>query len=236
VKIVIKLSLDKAIESLRDGKPVLVHDSESRENEIDIFILASKMTPDKIRLMRKDGGGLICVAIHSRIANVLDIPLIQELYIYSSYDTLRKLSSKDIPYDRRSSFSITVNHVNTVTGITDVDRSITIKRIGELCREYWYKKINDERLHEMFLKEFRSPGHVHLLRGAEGLLSERKGHTELAIALALLANVEPCVALVEMLSDNGKALSYEEARKYAERNGLAILTGKEIEKEFRKIF
>ena len=232
----IKLTLKKAFELLRMGLPVLVHDSEFRENEVDIFILASRMTPEKVRLMRKDGGGLICVAIHPDIANALKLPYIQDIYISSNNKLLKELTQKEIPYDKRSSFSITVNHVKTITGITDIDRALTIRRIGELCKDLWFKKISEKEAYEAFIKEFRSPGHVHLLRGSDRILENRKGHTELAIALALMAGVEPCVALVEMLSDDGKALPVNDAINYAKKRNIVFLEGEEIEREFKKLF
>ncbi|MGQ4891938.1 MAG: 3,4-dihydroxy-2-butanone-4-phosphate synthase [Candidatus Njordarchaeia archaeon] len=225
---------EKALEDLENGKPVLVHDSESRENEIDMFIRASKVTPELVRLMRKDGGGLICVAIHPKIAEAIGLPFIHDLYLKSDDDLLKKLAEKEIPYDKRSSFSITVNHVETNTGITDIDRSKTIREIGELCRKYWFGELNDTMIRSKFIEEFRSPGHVHLLKGANNLLEERKGHTELAIALSLLAGIEPCVTLVEMLGNNGRALEFKRAEKYAEEHGLQILTGKQITELFHQ--
>ena len=77
-----------------------------------------------------------------------------------------------------------------------------------------------------FARAFRSPGHVHLLRGADGLLDERRGHTELGLALAEAAGVAPAVAGCEMLDDEtGGALSTADAKAYAKRYDLPFVEG-----------
>ena len=220
-------NVNDAIRMLKKGKPVLVFDFAEREAEVDIFILAEKMTADKIRLMRKDGGGLICVALHPMIADSLGLIYLHELLM--KIDELRDLV-KHVPYDPtgRPSFSLTVNHIRTRTGITDIDRALTIRELGLLCNKYWQKEIDKEQFRKEFIQNFRAPGHVFLLRAADHILDERRGHTELAIALALLGNMTPCIALCEMLADDGKALSLEDAKKYAEENDLVIISGTEI--------
>ena len=78
-------------------------------------------------------------------------------------------------------------------------------------------------------KEFRSPGHVALLRAATGLLHERCGQTELSIQLAIMSGITPSMVVCEMLdSKTGKALSKEDARKYAIRYNMPFIEGKNI--------
>ncbi|MCZ7404943.1 MAG: 3,4-dihydroxy-2-butanone-4-phosphate synthase, partial [Candidatus Methanoperedens sp.] len=121
------------------------------------------------------------------------------------------------------SFSLWVNHRNTFTGITDNDRALTIKKIGETV----HRVLNGERID--FGEEFRSPGHVALLRAASGLLNERRGQTELSIELALKAGINPSMVVCEMLDDKtGKALSKEDARKYSIKNNMPFIEGKNI--------
>ncbi len=224
------MSIEEAVKSLKEGKPVLVHDSDKRENEVDIFVRASSITPELVRLMRKDGGGLLCVAIHPEIADAIGLPFMEDLLRDSGIPLLREMVPDRLPYDKRSSFSITVNHKKTRTGITDNDRALTVGYLGEICGKFWDDHNFD--IKSDFVRNFRAPGHVHLLRGASKLLSEREGHTELALALALLAGIEPCVALIEMLGDDGKALPVEEAKRYAKEKGLVIIEGSEIKRAF----
>jgi len=126
----------------------------------------------------------------------------------------------DLAYDDRSSFSLPVNHRDTNTGITDEDRSLTIRAIGSAAT-------TPEQTD--FAAEFRSPGHVHLLRAAPGLLADRQGHTELGVALAEAAGVAPAVVVCEMLDDEtNKALSPRDAALYADSHGIPYVEGAEL--------
>ncbi len=227
--------ISDAIRDLRRGRPVLVFDSEGRERETDIFFLAEKVNYRSVQILRKDAGGLICISVHPKIADALGLPFLRQLLaLYSS--KLKFLYTKPLPYDERSAFSITINHVNTFTGIPDRDRALTISRFGELSRDFWRGSISKDKFYDMFVNEFRSPGHVFLLRAADKLLFDRQGHTELAVALAVIGGLTPCVALAEMLGDDGYSLSLDKARKYAEENSYVIVEGRYIIEKFREVF
>ncbi len=220
--------ISKAIESLKKGKMILLYDDDDREGETDLTIPAINVRPKDVTCLRSDGGGLICVAIHPKISEKLGLPFISDVLrgaAKNGFSPLRPIVEKsgDIPYDNRSSFSIWVNHRGTYTGITDNDRALTIKEIGNIVKEAKNGKTID------FGKDFRSPGHVALLRAADGLLNERRGQTELSIALAMLAGITPAVAICEMLdADTGKALSKDDAKAYAAKNGFVFVEGYEI--------
>ena len=70
----------EAIDLLKNGKPVLIFDADDREGETDIVIPSEYITKDFIRIMRKDGGGLICTTIKEEDADTLNIPYIEDLY------------------------------------------------------------------------------------------------------------------------------------------------------------
>ena len=214
-------NVEKAIEALKRGKIILVYDSDDREGETDMVVASQFITPEHIRIMRKDAGGLICTAIHPEICDKLGIPFMVDILEFASqkFKVLKELYPHDIPYDEKSSFSITINHRKTFTGITDKDRAFTIKKLAELVKE---ERFND------FGKEFRSPGHVTLLRAAEGLLKSRQGHTEMTVALAEMANLIPITTICEMMGDDGDAMSKTETKRYAERHNLVYLSGEEI--------
>ena len=86
----------------------------------------------------------------------------------------------------------------------------------------------------MFGKEFRSPGHIPICVAAEGLLSERKGHTELVISILEMANLPPAGSGCEIMGEHGKAMSKEDAKRYAEENNLVFLEGKDIIEAWKK--
>ena len=79
-----------------------------------------------------------------------------------------------------------------------------------------------------FYREFRIPGHVHLLISRDGYFSERRGHTELATYIVERAGLVPSATLAEMLSDSGRAMTLEEARNFAMDHNLTFIEGKEI--------
>jgi 3,4-dihydroxy 2-butanone 4-phosphate synthase len=222
----------KALESLRRGDFVLIHDAVNREDETDLVVLAEKVEPRHIAQMRMDAGGLICVALHPNIAKNIGLPYMTEVYGAAVHDfkVLAVTEPNDIPYDERSAFSISVNHRKTYTGITDADRALTIRELGLLG-----KKAMVERMTGEFGRSFRSPGHVPLLRAVDGLVMERQGHTELACALAEMAGAAPVLAICEMLdSRTSKALRVKDSIKYAEERGLVHLDGFELVNEYKK--
>ncbi|WP_456472643.1 3,4-dihydroxy-2-butanone-4-phosphate synthase [Methanocaldococcus sp.] len=220
--------IEKAINELKKGNIILVYDADDREGETDMVVASQFIKPEHIRRMRKDAGGLICTAIHYDIANKLGIPYMVDIYEEAKrrFKILEELYPNDIPYDEKSSFSITINHRKTFTGITDKDRAFTIKKLTEIVKE---NRFND------FGKEFRSPGHVILLRATEGLVKNRRGHTEMTVALAELSNLIPITTICEMLGDDGLALSKNEAKRYAEKHNLVFIEGEELIDYYLKV-
>ncbi|WP_248895183.1 3,4-dihydroxy-2-butanone-4-phosphate synthase [Haloplanus halobius] len=206
-------ALDRAVAAFRAGDPVLVHDAADREGETDLLYPAGAVTAEAVTRLRNDGGGLIFVALTAAVADRFDLPFLHEAIDHPAND------HTDLGYDAHPSFSLTVNHRDGFTGVTDDDRALTIRRLGEVSDDDTYG-VDD------FAAEFRTPGHVHLLRAAAGLLDERHGHTELGLALAREAGVAPAVAGCEMLDDEtGGALSTADARAYAERRDLPFVEG-----------
>lgn len=213
--------IDAALRALASGEFILIYDFDSREGETDFAIRADAVTPRHICQMRRDGGGLICTAIHPFAAQRLGLPFAYELLNGSR--VVEQIG--DVPYDarNRSSFSIWVNHRSTYTGITDRDRATTINAIAEEVK----RSLNGGG--EDFARHFRAPGHVAILRAADGLLDQRCGQTELSVALAIGAGITPSVAICEMLDDEtGLALKKEKAMRYAEERGLVFVEGEEI--------
>jgi 3,4-dihydroxy 2-butanone 4-phosphate synthase len=177
--------------------------------------------------MRRDGGGLIFLMVHPTVAEKLGLPFMTDVLARCSgaWPVFRELVPDDIPYDTKSSFSLTVNHRETFTGIRDVDRALTISSFGGLADEV--ADMDDAAARHLFGRRFRSPGHVPICRATAGLLSERQGHTELGIALAELADVTPVMAGCEML-DAGVSLEKKKAQAYAEERRCVLLEGSEI--------
>ena len=207
-------TVDRALEALAAGEPILVHDAADREGETDLIYHADAVTPEAVTRLRNDAGGLICVALGHEVAEAFGLPFFTETVDHPA------AGGHDLGYDERSSFSFTVNHRETYTGITDDDRSLTIRELARAA---------ENPVETDFASEFRIPGHVHILKGAPELLDQREGHTELGLALAEAADLSPAVVVCEMLDDgNGKALSPADARAYADRHGFTYLEGADV--------
>lgn len=212
------MDVDEAVRAFRAGSPVLIHDASDREGETDLVYPARAVRPDTVSRLRNDAGGLVCVAVANRVARQWNLPFIQEALNHPT------TVNHDLEYDERSSFSLTVNHRDTYTGITDEDRALTISTLGTAAAA-------PEEFD--FSTTFRTPGHVHLLRAAPDLLADRQGHTELGIALAEMAELSPAVVVCEMLDDEtGRARSPVSAKAYADRNGFHYVDGERLVEQF----
>ncbi len=184
--------------------------------------------------MRKDGGGLIFLMVSYQAAQKLQLPFLSDLYsqVSAQYPVLKALVPNDIPYDTKSSFSLYINHRKTFTGITDNDRSLTMKHFAELVSNI--KNKDSDTVVKEFGNEFRSPGHIPICIASQKLLNERKGHTELVISLLEMAGLTPVGSGCEIMGEKGKALPKEEAKQYAEKNNLVFLEGNDIMKAWKQ--
>jgi 3,4-dihydroxy 2-butanone 4-phosphate synthase len=220
--------IEGALEALRQGRFILLYDFDDRERETDFAIRADAVRPEHILQMRKDGGGLICTAIHPQSAQKLGLPFATDML--RCYNGMSGMVG-EVPYDRknRSSFSLWVNHRDTFTGITDKDRALTINAIAEQVRASMNGGGTD------FSSQFRSPGHVAILRADEQLLTRRRGQTELSVAMAMLAGITPAITICELLDDSsGLALSKPDAQAYARRKGLVFVEGSDVLREWEE--
>ncbi|MDR0508218.1 MAG: 3,4-dihydroxy-2-butanone-4-phosphate synthase [Candidatus Methanoplasma sp.] len=222
-----KNRLSGVLEDIRAGKFVLVYDFDNREKETDMTVASEFITADVLRIMRKDAGGLICTTTPNRTAKELGLPFLSDVFWNNrdAYPLLGLMAPDDIPYDNtKSSFGITINHRKTYTGITDGDRALTIR---EYVNTIFRDAPAENRIKELG-KNFRAPGHVHLLNTTAKLLKTRQGHTELCTALMYMAGVRPSATICEMMGDGGTACSKERVIEYSKKNGLHFITGEQI--------
>jgi len=213
-------AVDRAVAAFRDGEPVLIHDAADREGETDIVYPAGAVDAGAVAHLREDAGGLVCAAVSDAVAEAAGLPFLEDELDHPA------AADHDLAYDDRSSFSLPVNHRETFTGITDEDRALTIRRLADAAAAVAGSGGYDAA---DFAAEFRTPGHVHVLRGAPDLLADRRGHTELGLALAAAAGLPPAVVVCEMLdADSGGAQTPGAAREYARRNGYVYVEGSAV--------
>lgn len=106
-------TIEEAITDLKQGKIIILIDDENRENEGDFLCLAEFATPENINFMAKYGRGLICMPIHEKIAQEL------QLHPMVSHNT-------DF---HQTAFTVSIDHETTSTGISAFDRSKTMLQV-----------------------------------------------------------------------------------------------------------
>jgi 3,4-dihydroxy 2-butanone 4-phosphate synthase len=213
------MSLESGLQSLKRGEFVLLFDSARRENEIDMVVAAEYVTPEHVARMRQHAGGLLCIAIDNDFANSLGLRYMHDILAESSTD--KEMIMGLAPYGDRPTFSISINHYQTYTGITDKDRSLTIQEMAKI--------FDVDNKKKKFVSSFKTPGHVPLLLASRGLLDARQGHTEMSIYLTKLAGLTPVTAICEMMdAETYTALSVDKAEKYAKQNAIPLIDGKEL--------
>ena len=108
-----------------------------------------------------------------------------------------------------TAFTISIDHATSHTGISAFERSETIlQMLGDKAKP----------------SDFRRPGHIFPLIAKPGGVLKRAGHTEAAVDLALLANVEPVGVICEIMNADGTMARVAELKEVAERFDLVILT------------
>jgi 3,4-dihydroxy 2-butanone 4-phosphate synthase len=208
-------TLETAIQALKRGGLVMLYDGDDREAEIDLVVRADAVTPQLVRWLRKNAGGLLCFATTKEIGELLGLTFLSDVYRRLGFST-------KAPYGDEPAFMGYVNHVKTKTGVRDADKALTIR---ELARVVELALKNPEAACHEFRRSFYMPGHVPVLGARTGT---RWGHTELSILLAQAAGVPPAVVIIEALGDHLEAMPFEEAEKLAASLGVPIVTSKDV--------
>lgn len=191
--------IESAIESIREGKIVIVVDDEDRENEGDFICAAEKVTPEIINFMATHGKGLICTPLREDRCEELGL----ELMVGRNTD----------PMKTAFTVSVDLKGQGNSTGISASDRARTIKALVNPDT-----KPND----------LSRPGHIFPLRAKEGGVLRRAGHTEAAVDLSKLAGLHPSGVLVEIMKENGEMARLPDLKQAAERFSLKIISIKDL--------
>jgi len=205
---------------LEKGRMIVIFDAEGREGEADLVLHAKFTTPKKIAAMREKAGGLLCLATNEHMAGKIGLPFMSDLLLND--ERLADMIYHKTSYGDKPAFSISINHKDAKTGISDEDRSETIRAFAKIVSG----KANARR--NQFISTFRTPGHVHLLIGRG--IANRRGHTELSLELARQAKMAPAVALCE-IAGSRKAMTLESAKAIAKKNNWLFIEGKDISGE-----
>ncbi|NIK77534.1 3,4-dihydroxy 2-butanone 4-phosphate synthase/GTP cyclohydrolase II [Paenibacillus castaneae] len=186
-------SIEEALNDLKQGKPVIVVDDEDRENEGDLIALADKTTPEIINFMISEARGLVCVPITQERAEELELP---------------PMVARNTDY-HGTAFTVSVDYVETTTGISAFERSQTVKAL-----------INPTTK----AADFRRPGHIFPLIAKSGGVLRRAGHTEAAIDLAIMCGSEPAGAICEIINEDGTMARLPDLIAFKEKHNLKLIT------------
>lgn len=193
--------IEDIIADFKQGKPVIIVDDESRENEGDLVIAAEFATPENINFMITHGRGLVCVPMEEE--------RLRQLGLYSITDQASAFQEgTQDPY--RTAWMISADaRYGTTTGISAYDRSRTV---GVL--------ISEQTKPEDLIK----PGHLFPLKAQKGGVLVRAGHTEAAVDLCRCAGLYPAGVICEIIDDDGKMARLDALRGFAQKHKLKIGT------------
>ena len=191
-------SIPEALEELREGRCIILTDDEDRENEGDIVQAAQFVTPQSVNFMRKDAGGLICLALTEKRCDELQLPL------QANHNTTR--------FGTAFTVSIEARHGIT-TGISAADRARTVltaidpkSRPDDLAR----------------------PGHMFPLRARDGGVLVRAGQTEGSVDLCRLAGLIPAAVICEVMNPDGSMARLSQLELYAAQHKLKIVSIRDL--------
>lgn len=188
------LSIEQAIEDIKNGKMVILVDDEDRENEGDLTMAAEAVTPEAINFMATYGRGLICLSLDSTIADRLNLPLMVENNT-SQFET---------------GFTVSIEAKRGVTtGISAADRATTI-----------LTAVDDDTTPA----DIARPGHIFPLRARDGGVMVRIGQTEGSVDLARLAGLKPAGVICEIMDEDGTMARMPSLEEFAKKHGIGICT------------
>ncbi|WGE53891.1 bifunctional 3,4-dihydroxy-2-butanone-4-phosphate synthase/GTP cyclohydrolase II [Actinobacillus equuli subsp. haemolyticus] len=195
--------VEDAIEAIRQGKIILVTDDEDRENEGDFICAAEFATPENINFMATYGKGLICTPVSTEIAKKLNFhPMVAV--------------NED---NHETAFTVSVDHIDTGTGISAFERSITAMKI-----------VDDNAK----ASDFRRPGHMFPLVAKDGGVLVRNGHTEATVDLARLAGLKHAGLCCEIMADDGTMMTMLDLQKFAVEHNMPFITIQQLQEYRRK--
>lgn len=196
-------SVEQAIRDLREGKIILVTDDPDRENEGDMICAAEFATPENINFMATYAKGLICMPMSKEIARRLGFPLM----VQENTDS------------HETAFTVSVDHVDTSTGISAYERSHTAMKIAEESAKP---------------EDFRRPGHMFPLIAKPGGVLMRNGHTEATVDLMKFAGLKEVGICCEIMKDDGHMMQKSEIFECAKEWGMTFITIADIQNYKRR--
>ncbi|HPY82908.1 MAG: bifunctional 3,4-dihydroxy-2-butanone-4-phosphate synthase/GTP cyclohydrolase II [Bacteroidales bacterium] len=192
-------SIEEAIQDIKQGKVVIVVDNEDRENEGDFVCAAECITPEIVNFMATHGRGLICVSLPEDRCEELDLDLM--------------VGKNTATFETPFTVSVDLIGQGCTTGISVFDRAKTIKALVDPSTKP---------------EDLGRPGHIFPLKAKNKGVLRRAGHTEAAVDLSKLANLQPGGVLVEIMNEDGSMARLPELLKISEKFNLKIISIRDL--------
>ena len=186
--------IERAVEDLSAGRPVVVVDHEDRENEGDLVFAAAQATPELLAFTIRHTSGVVCVSMEGSALDRLALPPM----VVDNQESMR--TAYTVSVDARD---------GVTTGISAADRARTIRTLVDPATE---------------ASALVRPGHVFPLRYREGGVLARPGHTEASVDLVGLAGLPPAGVIAELVNDDGTMTRGKDLRAFADEHGLALVS------------
>ena len=186
-------TIEEALEDIRNGRIILVIDDPDRENEGDLICAAEFATTENVNMMATHAKGLICMPMSSGLTEKLGL------------DQMVAVNTDN----HSTAFTVSIDHVETTTGISAVERSLTaMKCVSEDAKP----------------EDFRRPGHMFPLEAREGGVLKRAGHTEATVDIMKRAGLKECGLGCESMREAGTRLRTTELLEFAKEHDLRVIT------------
>jgi 3,4-dihydroxy 2-butanone 4-phosphate synthase/GTP cyclohydrolase II len=185
-------AVQHAVAALAQGRMVVVTDDADRENEADLVVAAELVTEAQMAFLVRYTSGIICAPMPPERADRLQLPPMVT----------------DNTDGHRTAFTVTVDSVDTGTGVSAGDRTATVRALAAAATTPG---------------QLRRPGHVFPLRARTGGVQVRAGHTEAAVDLTSMAGLSGVGAIGELTADDGTMLSGPALHDFATDHDLPVL-------------
>lgn len=195
--------MEEIIKALQNNEIIIVTDDENRENEADMICAGEKVTGEMINIMAKYARGLICTPIGKNIAKQFEL----DMMVKNNTD------------NHETAFTVSIDHVDTETGISAFERAQTIRALAD----------NNTKA-----SDFRRPGHVFPLIAKDRGVLVREGHTEATIDLMKIAKLKEIGLCCEIMADDGHMLRGKAVVELAEKLGMKMTSVAEIKKYIKE--
>lgn len=187
------ITIEQALNYLKQGSMIILVDDEQRENEADLIIAAEKATPAAINFMIKHARGQLCLALNQQIVDRLQLPFMPQRN----------------PLANQAAFTVSIEAATGIaSGVSVYDRSHTIQ-----------VAVNPNSTPN----DISTPGHIFPICARPGGVLERAGHTEGSTDLTQLAGLQPAAVICEIMNDDGTVARNQDLQAFAKLHDIKLV-------------